>query len=352
MGSFDELITPFLMDSHDSHENFEFDESHGRGEEQNVAAAALLMSSQGAMHSPPQAHDAPVQNAKESSKIKNHRTQPQQSFTSEGGNYSFDGLHVVDDLHGLFTHSNGLDVMTSMHSLPGFMPSLSAHASSQQQHNKQQSSRDKVEENDDAPRANQQEEIDDQEEEVKALPRRRYRKKKAETMMNEDDIKSSERRKQMYVDYLKEHQRKNKNKNESSKKRQKIKGRSLSPPAVPPPPISSRGWSVDENDADIPSLMRAIALQFLYNRTHNIVDRERWKDILVTSNFRLVLPRESYRVAYGSPTARSTHTICGIDGIIRDTRSMAAMVEMIRACCLKMRITNKDEASVKKKDSK
>mmetsp|Transcript_17673 Transcript_17673/g.53890 ORF Transcript_17673/g.53890 Transcript_17673/m.53890 type:complete len:297 (-) Transcript_17673:1052-1942(-) len=45
------------------------------------------------------------------------------------------------------------------------------------------------------------------------------------------------------------------------------------------------------------------------------------------------MPREPYRVAYGTPTARSTHTIRGLEGVVRDTRSMTALVEMIRARC-------------------
>ena len=54
---------------------------------------------------------------------------------------------------------------------------------------------------------------------------------------------------------------------------------------------------MDEERAE---LQRAIVLQFLKFRTSNVLERERWSDLLC-EDFELLLPREPYRA---SPSVR------------------------------------------------
>mmetsp|Transcript_29971 Transcript_29971/g.101027 ORF Transcript_29971/g.101027 Transcript_29971/m.101027 type:complete len:568 (+) Transcript_29971:2-1705(+) len=81
---------------------------------------------------------------------------------------------------------------------------------------------------------------------------------------------------------------------------------------------------------------KALVRAFLDYRTSGVSDRSLWRGVLA-SGFELVLPREPYRVAYGVAAARNKHTLSGVDEVVHDTRSMLALIEMIRARCWRLR---------------
>lgn len=94
---------------------------------------------------------------------------------------------------------------------------------------------------------------------------------------------------------------------------------------------ADEAWTADAEPAEQNALLlqRAIVVQFLKYRTSNVLDRDRWCDIL-DENVELVLPREPYRVSHGAPGEHNMQRVSGVDGVVRDTRSMTALVEMIR----------------------
>ncbi|KAH8055749.1 hypothetical protein JL722_8097 [Aureococcus anophagefferens] len=140
-------------------------------------------------------------------------------------------------------------------------------------------------------------------------------------------VHSSQRRQKMYVDYLKANHGAARAPDDESdggdapkpppKKRG---GRASSAPEASKP----GDWSIDaEPDVHDASLRRAIALQFLTYRTSNELSQERWRDILV-DDFELLLPREPYRVAFGVSVTQNTHKILGVERTSSTTRDPSA----------------------------
>lgn len=295
MGSFDELITPFLMDSS---ENFDFDEHGG----------------------------------------------PSGGVTESHGQLSSFDVNMVEDL-GLFTQG-GHHAETSEHSLGQLglsttqLGSLADLSSFQSRTALGADSLAAIPQEllasgpvaaaeDDEPRR-----VSKRTRKSKRKPSSSPPKAGAPPPPKSEQLESAERRKQMYVDFLKRHvgtDDQTKKPSGGRRKKQKTDEREASVS----PPRRTRA-KVNEDEDDDASLRRAIALQFLEYRTTNVLDRRRWRDI-VDDGFELVLPREPYRVAYGTPAARNSHLLTGVDSLIRDTCSMTALVEMIRARCWKLK---------------
>ena len=127
----------------------------------------------------------------------------------------------------------------------------------------------------------------------------------------------------MYTDYLKMHHGEPLGV-ESAPPKKKAKGRKK----ADDPSLAPGGWAVDAEvpEAHEASLRRAMALQFLKFRAANELSRDKWRDI-VTDDVALVLPREPYRVAFGTNVTPNTTKVVGVEGVVNDTRSIGAVAE-------------------------
>ena len=173
-----------------------------------------------------------------------------------------------------------------------------------------------------------------------AQPKRRGRKRKAEgTLMsaeerdaavrerNREHAQSTRQRKRLYVECLKNQVR-------ELIERQVIinaNGGTAAAVLAAAGPGGEAAAAAAAVSREVEEKDRAnLVVTFLSQLTSHVVDRERWR-MLVVDSFEFSQPRTPFRAASVGESRGSMRIVRGVENLIRDTVSITAMAEMVRA---------------------